>query len=229
MLFSTAQMARHHNLDEHQVLLTVNGQPLERVQTTRLLGTEVQQNLKWHNDFNSKISSCYSTLSVLRKLKNLASLRVRKLLAETLVLSKIDFNDVVTHPAPDYLLARLQRVQLAAAGFVLKRYASLEEAFELGWLPIVERREFHLAGSAYKAVHHSNWPTHLQLRQYIPGRTLRSSSDFKLCTVYTPDTFGHNASSIFNSLPTATREAKEYSVFKRNAKRFFNDKAKSRL
>ncbi|EDO47049.1 predicted protein, partial [Nematostella vectensis] len=153
MLFSTAQMAHRHNLVERQVQLTVDGQSLERVQSTRLLGSEVQQNLKWNNDIKTKISSCYSTLSVLGKLKNLAPFHVRKQLAETLVLSRIDFNDVVAYPAQDYLLVRLQKVQLAAAGFVTKRYAGLEEVLKLGWLPITERRDFSLAKLAFKAVH----------------------------------------------------------------------------
>ena len=93
---------------------------LERVTTTRLLGTELQQNLDWNSDTNTKISSCYATLSVFfRKLKNLTPFQVRKQLAESLILSKLDYNDTVTFPIHDYLVKRIQRVQLAAAGFVI--------------------------------------------------------------------------------------------------------------
>ena len=116
MLLSTPQLARVHNLEDHQVNLTANGQMLERVTTTHLLGTELQQNLDWNSDTNTKISSCYATLSDLRKLKNLAPFQVRKQLAESLILSKLDYNDTVTFPIYDYLVKRLQRVQLAAAG-----------------------------------------------------------------------------------------------------------------
>ena len=119
MLLSTLQLARVHNLEDHQVNLTANGQMLERVNTTRLLGTELQQNLDWNSDTNTKTSSCYATLSVLRKLKSLAPFQVRKQLAESLILSKLDYNDTVTFPIHDYLVKRLQRVQLAAAGFVI--------------------------------------------------------------------------------------------------------------
>ena len=64
---------------------------------------------------DSKISSCYGTLSVLKKLKYLAPYNARKHLAECLILSKIDYNDIVSDTIADYLVKRLQRVQLAAA------------------------------------------------------------------------------------------------------------------
>ena len=76
---------------------------------------------------------------MLRKLKNIAPFSVRKQLVESLMLSKLDYNDAVFTPLPVYLIKRLQRVQLEAAGFVLK----------LKWLPISERRDHRLACLAY--------------------------------------------------------------------------------
>ena len=64
---------------------------------------------------NAKIASCYGTLSVIRKLKNICPFNVRKQLAKYLILSKIDYSDIDSHPIPEYLQKRLQRVQLAAA------------------------------------------------------------------------------------------------------------------
>ena len=67
-------------------------------------------------------SACYATLRVLRKLKHLAPYELRKQLAETLILSKLDYADLVYYPLPQFLLRRLQRVQFATASFVLGRY-----------------------------------------------------------------------------------------------------------
>ena len=80
-------------------------------------------------------------------LSRLLSVHVRKQLAECLILSKIDYNDIVGHPIPEYLIKRLQRVQLAAACFVLGRYAHMPDLIKLGWLPIKERRENQLLNS----------------------------------------------------------------------------------
>ena len=163
MLFSTPQLARFHGLEDHQVNLSVDGiKPLERVSTAKLLGTELHQSLKWNHDINAKISSCYATLSVLRKLKNIAPFHVKKQLAESLILSKLDYNDIVRYPTHDYLIKRLQRVQLAAAGFVCKKFADLHDILKLKWLPIAERQEYHLAKSAYQAVNSEQWPEHLR-------------------------------------------------------------------
>ena len=125
MLFSTSQMSRLHGLDAVSLDLSVNGKQIEQVSIFLLLGTQVHQNLKWNNEINSKISICYRTLAVVRKLKHLAPFAVRKQLSECLIISKINYNDVVSHPIPDYLLKRLQRVQLAVASFVLGRYAKM--------------------------------------------------------------------------------------------------------
>ena len=94
-----------------------NGKGLERVSTFRLLGTEVHENVNWKREINYKISSCYGTLSVLKKLKDPALYNVRKHLAECLILSKIDYNDIVSDTIADYLVKRLHpvHVQLAAA------------------------------------------------------------------------------------------------------------------
>ena len=90
------------------------------------------------------LAASYTTLAVIRKLKHLVPFHVRKQLEECLILSKIDYNDIVSHPVPEYLKRRLQHVQLAAAGFVLGRYAHVPDVIKLGWIPMKERRENHL-------------------------------------------------------------------------------------
>jgi hypothetical protein len=105
------------------------------------------------------------------------------------VLSKLDYNDIVSHPIPEYLVKRLQRVQCAAAGFVVGRYATKLDVLKLGWLPIKERRDFHLAQATFKALYFDQWPSYLKLELYTPGRTLRSSSETKLTVPHENDTF----------------------------------------
>ena len=68
---------------------------------------------------------------------------------EPLILSKLDYNDIVRYPTHDYLI---KRVQLTAAGFVCKKFADLHDILKLKWLPIAERQEYHLAKSVYQAV-----------------------------------------------------------------------------
>ena len=160
----------------------------------------LQQNLKWNEDISRKISSCHGTLSILKKLKYLAPYRIRKQLAECLILSKIGYNDVVSGCIPDYLVKRLQRVQLAVAGFVLGKYASPLDVLTLGWLPIKERRDYHLSKLVYKALYSSNWPAYLKLDEYKSSRTLRSSSARRLVVPLVTGTFQAEAARVFNDL-----------------------------
>lgn len=124
-----------------------------------------------------KISSCYATLTVIRKLTHLTPFHVRKQLAECLILSKIDYNNIVSHPIPEYLINPLQRVQLAAAGFVFGRYAHMPNLTNLGWMPIKERREYQLLNTAFKTFHYNDWPSYLELAIHNLTRTPISSKE----------------------------------------------------
>ena len=140
---------------------------------------------------------------MLRKLKNIAPYSVREQLLESLMLSKLDYNAVFT-PLPVHLIKRLQRVKLAAAGFVLGRYANEKDLLKLKWLPISERRDHRLACLAHRALYSSVWPAYLQLKQYVPSRTLRSSDALQLTVPKEAGTFQYACVKVFNSLPKDT-------------------------
>ena len=78
-------------------------------------------NLLWDEHVKGLASSCYmyTTLASLRKIKHFTPNKLRKHLAESPVLSKLDYCDTVMFPLPQHLLKRLQRIQFAAASFSL--------------------------------------------------------------------------------------------------------------
>ena len=193
MLFSTQQLARVHKLDEYPINLHTNSAKLERIKTTRLLGTEIDENLKWNDDILSKISKCYNTLAVIKKLKNLTPFHARKRLAESLVLSLIDFNDIVCHPIPRYLTQWLQRTQLATASFVYNHYADMSDVLKLGWLPISYRRDYRITRMICKALYQNCQPTCLKLVEHRPARALRSSRERRLEPSTVPGTLQNSA------------------------------------
>ena len=108
-----------HHLDEYDPNIVVSGYKLERIKSCKLLEVHINEHLKWDDHIKHVVSGCYATLSILRKLKCLAKYELRKQLAETLILSKLDYADVVFYPLPQFSLRRLQRAQFAAASFVL--------------------------------------------------------------------------------------------------------------
>ena len=125
-LISTPQMVGYHSLEERKLPIACGDTPLKRISCTKLLGVHVDQHLTWKTHVDHVLSSSDGTLSVLRRLKRLALFHVRKHLAESLVLSKVNYACSVFHPLPAFQMNRLQRLQNACAGFVTRKFAAVE-------------------------------------------------------------------------------------------------------
>ena len=106
MLFSTPQMSSYHSLAERPIHLSVGDKLLERVHSIKLLGVHMTDTLKWDDHVKHLASSCYGVLAPLRKIKNFTNYHLRKHLVECLVLSHLDFNDIIFYPITDCLLKR---------------------------------------------------------------------------------------------------------------------------
>ena len=176
---------------------------------------------------NATSSSCYGTLSILRKIKHFVDYKLRKQLVEALVLSKLDYNDVVFDPLPQYLI---KRVQNAAASFVIGHYATLEDTIKLGWLPIQGRREWHVLKTTYKALYDPSWPSYVSLEVNKQARNLRSShsSNLKLKIRRIKETFQDTASKLYNKLPNEIKNCETFTRFSKHTKNYLLNKAKDR-
>ena len=227
MLISTPQMAHVHNLDVCSVPVACREISLERITCTKLLGVQLDHNLKWNDHVKSLLTSCYGTLSILRKLRNLAPFYVRKNLAESLVIGKLDYASTVFYPLSQYQVDRLQRLQNACAGFVLRKYARPEDLAYLNWLPISERRDFNILKLTHKAIHSSDFPEYLSLElRNVHTHNLRLSEAPLLLVPKETGTFQHSAASIFNKLPSALRNIKDYNSFCRSLRKYLSNRVK---
>ena len=214
MLLSTSQMSTYHSLSSRPLQLTTEGKALERVKSTKLLGVHLNETLRWDDHIKHLASSCYGTLASLRKIKNFTTYSLRKHLAESLILSRLDFSDIVFYPLTERLLKRLQRIQYSAASFVTGRYVnSTESILKLGWLPMRERRDWHLLKAAHKALYSNNWPGYLQLNRVQHTHVLRSSTTVNLVIPFVSNTFQDSAASLFNPLPAATKSCENPRAF----------------
>ena len=203
MLFSTPQMSSYHSLAERPIHLSVGDKPLERVHSIKLLGVHMTETLKWDDHVKHLASSCYGVHVSLRKIKNFTNYHLRKPLVECLVLSRLDFDDIIFYPITDCLLKRLQRIQFLAASFVFGHHVNnIDSILKLGWLPMKERREWHVLKAAHKAIYSHDWPKNLQLELVRLARNLRSSITINLVIPHASDTFQYSAAALFNSLPS---------------------------
>ena len=187
-----------HHLDEYDPNIVVSGYKLERIKSCKLLEVHINEHLKWDDHIKHMVSGCYATLSILRKLKCLAKYELRKQLAETLILSKLDYADVVFYPLPQFLLRRLQRAQFAA-----------------GWLPINERRDLSLLKLCLKVLHNSEtWPDYLKIIKQECCKELRSSNSIRLVVPTENGTFQDNGWSYLTIYHRLLETAKITEPFK---------------
>ncbi|XP_068728845.1 uncharacterized protein [Montipora capricornis] len=190
MLVSTPQISRYHSLDRKEIDIKCNGKALERVNVTKLLGVHLDSHLDWKEHVTKLLSFCYGVLAVLRKIRHLAPFKVRKQLAECLVLSKLDRCNTIFHALPEYQIKRLQPVQNTCVAFVLRHYAKSSDVINLNWLPIRERIELSLLKMRHKSLYYEGWPKHLQLEfQRSCSYNLRSSDAPRLSVPRETDTF----------------------------------------
>ena len=112
---------------------------MEKVNNWNFLGMIFQVNLYWEKHIDELICSCYKKLFVLKKIKRSAPQKTRKHLAEALIISKIDYGDVIYSNASQNSLIRLQKLLKVTCSFVNGCYSNSLDVILLGWLPINER------------------------------------------------------------------------------------------
>ena len=93
---------------------------------------------------------------------NSADTRVRKTLAEALILSKINYCNMVYGQLPKYLINRLQRVQNTTAGYIYGWYAKTLDVINLNWIPIEENVEMNTVKLTHKSLNNELWPNDLK-------------------------------------------------------------------
>ena len=220
MLVSTRQMSRAHALHNYYPAVSCNRRLLERVTTAKIQGVHMDEHLTWADQVTVLLSSCYAALALLRKLRNLAPYYVYKQLVESLVMSKLDYRRVVFYPLPEYQMKRLQRVQTTCAGYVLGRYAVLEDLHKLHWLPIIKRRNLALLKITHKVLYDDVWPDYLRPKFHtVSAYNLRSLKAPKLAILTESGTFQDSTARLFNTLPDKLRQESDYNKFHRLAKK----------
>ena len=136
----------------------------------------------------------------------------------------MDYSDAVFRPLSLKLQKRLQKVEDAAASFVLGHYAKEKDVVSLGWLPMKERRDWHLVKLAFKYISDRNKPEYIDISLKENSRHLRSSSAPLIATSTESKTLRNNAADIFNKMPNAIRNSKTKAEFSSKSEEHFYPK-----
>ena len=228
-VFSTRQLAQRHSLADLVTEIKSAGQDIERVKNFKILGVRFNEHLDWTEHVNQTLKCCFAKLRNLKQFQNITTWHQRKMIVESLVLSKLMYGSVLLSDAAKYQIKRLQKVQNAAAGFVLKRHATIKDVIELKWLPVAEIIDFTMAKTVHSALHNPDWPSYLQIAKVNnPDRELRSEKII-LHDIENRNrvagTFEHEGAICFNDLPINIKQVEAKNSFANLAWKYYFDRA----
>ena len=226
MLFSTASMSSYHSLSEtDKFTLVIDGKAQKRKTSLRILGVHIDEQLQWNIHITKIIKSCYAKLKQLNQLRRFSEFKLRKQLAELMILPKLDYCNSLFHNCSQYLINHMQKVQNCAASFALNKYCKIDEVLELRWLPINERIHFSLCKLVFKSINDKTLPSYLDIIVYERNECLRNSNGTMLLSDGSSKTLKGKCALVFNDLPKNIRFEKKFKTYSLLCKNYFLDAA----
>ncbi|KAL0832519.1 hypothetical protein ABMA28_000732 [Loxostege sticticalis] len=233
ILFGTPR--KTSKLSNTNLGININGEPIERVETTRNLGLIFDDNLKFESHITKCASTCFYQLKVLYKLRPYISEKLRIALCESLVLSKLNYCDTVYGPCILKRTSRLvQRVQNACARFcfvVPPRSHITPFLNAANMLKMEARRQLHLATLLFGVINMAR-PRYLYEKlEWAARRPRRMCTNIfvtpKHRTVAFRGSFRFAASRCWNDLPPPLRALQTKDTFRKHLKAYLLSTQKS--
>ena len=192
------------------------------------LGFFMDKYLKNKDHINRITSSTYNILRTVHQSRSLLDKHTTKIIVQALVLSKLDYCNLLLLGSPEYQLDKLQCIQNMACRviFQLRKHDHIMQHLKLlHWLKIRERIAYKIA---YLIHNCKNNQAPVYLQELLPSkhheRPLRSSttkylnSDFCKNTHTLRSSFSAAGPRIWNSLPLDTKTEKCTDTFKKKLK-----------
>lgn len=210
--------------------IVLNNAVLEPVHSCKNLGVHIDVNLRFGTHVSSLIKKTFSKLKILYIYKDIFSTEVKLRLTNSLILSHLDYCNVVYWPA---LLQKdkdtLQKIQNACIRFSynIRKFDHISGAFrESGWFNLHERFQIHLACLIYKI-------DNLKLPQYLQDKIVKGSDIHERGTRHREllniprhnsamfqRSFTYNSAKIFNIIPDDIKAASNLVSFRNKVKAF---------
>lgn len=146
----------------------------------RYLGGFLDENLNMKEHVKRRACNAMYNLRKLKAIRKYLSIETSKIIASALVLSHLDYANILLLNSPNSTIKSYERIQNMCAKIVLNRnkYSSSKEALkELHWLPIKERIKYKLLCIVHSCKF-GRAPKYLKnlLHTRKPSRSLRSNT-----------------------------------------------------
>ncbi|CAJ0916300.1 unnamed protein product [Ranitomeya imitator] len=164
--------------------IAVNDIMLSPVPEVRCLGVTFDSALSFKPHIQALSTSCRLQLKNISRIRPFLNPQSTKMLVHALIISRLDYCNILFCGLPANTLAPLQSILNSAARLIhlSPRYSSASPLCKsLHWLPFPQRIQFKLLILTYKAIHNLSPPYISELiSRYLPSRDLRSSQDLLL-------------------------------------------------
>lgn len=206
--------------------VAIMGNPVDRVVEAVNLGLLMDGELRFESHIVKVVTNCFYRLKVLYNIRDYLSVDLRVHLCESLILSRLNYCDVVYDGCIIGRTRRLiQRVQNACARFCFRvppRSHITPYLNDANLLNMQARRRLHLAMLLFGVVRHES-PSYLSRRLEWSGSARRVASRARLPlhrTVAFRGCFRFAASKCWNDIPPPIREVSSRYSFGRKLKAY---------
>ena len=203
------------------------------------LGSWLDPNLNMRHHITNMCKAGFFYLHNIRRIKKYLSRDSLLTLVHAFITSRLDYCNALLYGLPKEQIAKLQRVQNAAARLIMDigKYSHITPAlYELHWLPVLARIHFKILLLAFKAIHGlaPAYISNLLVTKRKSSYNIRSNSGIllepprgKMLATLGERAFQAAAPQLWNELPLQLRTIGSVEIFKNSIKtflfkRFFN-------
>lgn len=220
--------------DNHAAGIKIDDSVIQLADNIRSLGVSLDESLSFKQHVADVARACNYHIRSLAHIRNLITESDAAAIGRALVLSKMDYCNVLLSGTSNYNINRLQCVQNSLARVVTRsplRTPHEQLLKSLHWLPVRQRIDYKVISLTFKS-RFTGQPEYLRelVANYVPPRSLRSTTSCNLSCPTAPRTefarkaFSHTAPSMWNKLPNELKAQTAPRTFHKLLKtHLFND------
>ena len=216
---------KHRSLPRDELSISIQGMTFTSATHVKNLGVVQDSCLTMEKHVNAITKACYHNIRKIGRIRRFLTPDACRSLVQALVISRLDYANILLYGLPQKLIGRLQRLQNSAARLITRtprRHHITPILMELHWLPADIRPVYKVILYTYKALHDCAPPYVRELLEpYQPTRSLRSASKSLLrvpkyvTATYGSRSFKVSAAQLWNDLPEDLKETSSLNCFKR--------------
>ena len=212
-------------------VVTVGDSIIQSVKKVRNLGVIFDETLSMKDHINKVCQIGFHQIYRLKQIRNYFDRDSIENLVHSFVTCHIDYGNALMFGLPDITIAKLQRLQNAAARLIVQQskydtHSITSILKDLHWLPVKFRIKYKICLLVYKCLNGYGLDYLRELLAFPPRvRTLRSSSDQLLLHVprmktetYGKRSFKYAAPTTWNEVPSDIRNIDSIETFKKRLK-----------